>query len=155
MSIVVSLSLLVILIIATVIDVRRQSIPNWLTFGGMVLGVIAQTVVNGRLGLEQSVLGLFIATGIAGVVWIPRMIGGGDHKLLMAIGAFVGSSLIIPVLLYTAIVGGVQALVWVAIAKYRHADQPWSGLFRATRMPYSIAIAMGTCISFILPRVIY
>ena len=77
----------------------------------MVLGLIYYGVTNGGDGLLFSFGGL--ALGIA-IFFVPYLMGGmgaGDAKLMGAVGAIVGPKGVLIASLYSAIVGGVYALI--------------------------------------------
>ena len=100
-----------ILIVAAIIDIRVQKIPNILTFPAMVVGLTYHSVANGWSGLIFSSEGL--AIGIA-IFLIPYMMGGmgaGDAKLMGVVGAMIGPKGIVIACLFTAIAGGVYALI--------------------------------------------
>ncbi len=140
-----NLILSILLLVAVVFDIRGHRIPNVLTFGGMVIGLIVNFLTTGLPGLEQSLIGLAVATIIAGIFWNVRAIGGGDHKLLMAVGAFVGYPMIVPVLIVVALMGGVQAIIWAIVHRARSTTPlSWRQALKQTAMPYSLAIAAGT-----------
>ena len=44
-------------------DLRSRRIPNWLTVPGLLIGVTANTVLNGWSGLKASLLGAAIGPG--------------------------------------------------------------------------------------------
>jgi prepilin peptidase CpaA len=100
-----------ILAVAAIIDIRIQKIPNILTFPTMLVGLIYHSVANGWSGFIFSSEGL--AIGIA-IFLIPYMMGGmgaGDAKLMGAVGAMIGPKGVVIACLFTAIVGGIYALV--------------------------------------------
>jgi prepilin peptidase CpaA len=100
-----------ILIVAAIIDIRIQKIPNIFTFPAMVLGLTYHSVANGWSGFIFSSEGL--AIGIS-IFLIPYMMGGmgaGDAKLMGAVGAMIGPKGVVIACLFTAIVGGIYALV--------------------------------------------
>ncbi|MDO8617306.1 MAG: A24 family peptidase [Candidatus Uhrbacteria bacterium] len=140
-----NLILTLLLFAAVIFDIRRHRIPNVLTFGGMVVGLI--------LNFEQGLIGLAVATIIAGIFWNMRAIGGGDHKLLMAVGAFVGYPMIVRVLIVVALAGGVQAIIWTVVYRIRSTTPiSWCQTLKQTAMPYSLAIAAGTFLTLLLTQ---
>lgn len=155
---------------AAVVDVRRQRIPNWLTYPGIILGMVFRSVFFGWKGLLSSLAGCAIAGGIVLVFYMVRAMGAGDVKLLAAIGSMVGTQHAFVVLIATAIAGGVLALAVAlrsgqlgstmrntfALMRFHFSsglnahpeitlDNP-----SAARMPYGLAIAAGTLYTFVV-----
>jgi len=162
---------LVVALIAAVFDLRQHRIPNRLTYPSIILGFVLQGVFGWKggvvfvwKGLLNALLGCLLAGGIMFLFYAVRAMGAGDVKLLAAIGALVGWRQAVVVLLATGICGGILAIVF---ALYRgrmvttlknlgsvlrfHA---WAGVHAhpefnldnpaALRMPYGLAIALGT-----------
>jgi leader peptidase (prepilin peptidase)/N-methyltransferase len=75
-----------------------------------------------------------------------RAMARGDFNLMLLPGAVSGAAagwqLSITVLLYVSIAGGVQAIVWLAAAKFRGHPRP-------EYIPYCVAIAAGTLGAFL------
>jgi len=159
---------LVLSVVAAILDLQRHRIPNWLTYPGIVLGFVLRGVLFGWKGLLGALAGCLLAGGIIFVFYAVRAMGAGDVKLLAAIGALVGPREAGGVLLATAIFGGVLAVIY---ALYRgrlvgtlknvgsvlrfHASaglhaHPEINLDNAAalRMPYGLAIALGTLYMF-------
>jgi len=143
--------------IAVATDLRSRRIPNWLT---AALAVAA-------LGLHAA--GGLAAVGIAlailvGVMFLGLIafsfgwLGGGDVKLLAAGAAALGFPDAVPFLVYTAIGGGILAVVFAVVTgrvgsvmtnvglmlrpfayKGTQAVAPTSGIM----LPYAVAIAFG------------
>jgi prepilin peptidase CpaA len=101
---------------AALTDVKSARIPNALTVLGAITGLIAHGVLPGGAGALSSLAG----TGAGLAVFFPIFalggLGGGDVKLMAAIGAWMGWPAILSVALYTALAGGVLA-VGVALAR--------------------------------------
>jgi prepilin peptidase CpaA len=92
------------------IDLRRQRIPNWLTFGAAIAGLLYHTSVAGPMGFTDATAGWIVG---AGMFFLPFTLGGlgaGDVKLVAALGAWFGVADAIWLGLYTGLVGGVVAL---------------------------------------------
>jgi prepilin peptidase CpaA len=102
---------LALAVAAAVVDVQHHRIPNWLTYPGMVLGILLRWLFFGWKGLGSGLAGCLLAGGIVFLFYAVRAMGAGDVKLLAAIGSLVGPSHAIVVLLATAICGGVLAIV--------------------------------------------
>jgi prepilin peptidase CpaA len=101
--------------VAAISDLRSRSIPNWLTLGGVTAGVAAQIIFGGWAGARAAALGF----GLAMLVYLPlfmlRAIGGGDVKLMAAIGAAAGPQNWLAIFLITSILGGPIALVTIVM----------------------------------------
>jgi Flp pilus assembly protein protease CpaA len=65
--------------------------------------------------------------------------GGGDAKLLLAIGPYFGAQRVGWLLIATAVAGGALALSVMALRQMRHRPE----LMRGRKLPYSWAIAVA------------
>ena len=150
---------------AVVIDVRTRRIPNWLT--GAIAGAgFGLAFGGGGVTPWEAFLGL--AAGL--VLMLPGHVigatGAGDVKLMAAIGAFLGPGLVFRAFLYSAVAGGVLALV-VAVRRGLLADTVMTttqlvtspsvareavaaGGTRNNRVAYGPAIAAGTLIALLV-----
>lgn len=87
--------------IAALIDWRTGEIPNWLTLGGIVLGLLGNAILGWRTGglAEGGQAALWSFVGMLACGAVPVLlyryggIGGGDVKLLLAIGALLRASI--------------------------------------------------------------
>ena len=125
-------------------------------------------ILRAPLGLEtllQGLGGLGIALGLALVFYVLRAIGGGDVKLLAAVGAVLGSGEIVGALGLMAVLGAAYALLTLSLRGvlpllvFNTLDlvKSWLTLGRAGDMrklespsaltiPYGVPIALGTLI---------
>ena len=92
------------LIIATFVDIDFQIIPDEVSVGGLVMGLLAsvifpqvQQMPTHLLGLRASLLGIVVGggtlwvLGLAGdFIFKKESMGGGDIKLLAMVGSFLG-----------------------------------------------------------------
>lgn len=88
--------------LGAVCDLRTERIPNVLSLGGLALGLCLQTAVHVALvdptdvwasslaGLTNGVLGVGLCGLVPYLLFRVDAMGGGDVKLLGAVGAFVG-----------------------------------------------------------------
>jgi len=100
---------LVVTALACVTDLRSRRIPNALTFTAAIAAIAAAAVVDGRSGAMNSASGWLVGVAIFFPFFALGGLGAGDVKLLGAIGAWVGPSIVIRVGLYSALAGGVLA----------------------------------------------
>ena len=112
----VPLVALTIAVIACVTDVRTRRIPNLLTFGAAALGVVFHGVTGGLQGLQTAVFGWLVGTAMFLPFFLLGGMGGGDVKLLAALGAWMGPGDAFWLAIYASIAGGVLAVV-VALAR--------------------------------------
>lgn len=156
-----------ILVAAAVSDVRRNLIPNRLTVPALILG-LAFGVVQGSWG--AALAGAGVAMLVALPLFFVRAIGGGDGKLFMGIGAFLGPVGLVSAAVYAGVAGGVMALAeaqrqgkvlslltrawnlsvyWVTLGRYgNRAD---AGSQDSVTIPYGLALAAGALAAWFLP----
>ncbi len=109
---VVTTSIVVLLVaVAIYTDVRWGKIFNYLTGPAIVLGLVINSLsgIDGFLRSIQGIglaLGLFLISSLLG-----RILGGGDIKLLIAIGALQGPLFLAWTICGTAIIGGILGVI--------------------------------------------
>lgn len=110
--------LMALLIAAAVIDWKTLRIPNWLTLGGIVTAFVVNAVAAASpwSGLGSATAGLAVGLLLLLPLWLVRILGAGDVKLMAMVGAFVGPWAALNSTLYAAIAGGIVALL-VALSK--------------------------------------
>lgn len=104
-------AVLLIGVAACVTDFRSRRIPNVLTFGAALGGLLFWVLTDGLTGLAFSGGGWFVGCLMFLPVFLLRGMGGGDVKLLAALGAWLGPATALWAALYAAIAGGVFAVV--------------------------------------------
>ncbi|HEY0886807.1 MAG TPA: A24 family peptidase [Ramlibacter sp.] len=172
--------LVVLLMVAAFIDVRTFRIPNWLTYGGAVIGLALGAAVQWRLlgpawaldGFLWSLGGLAAGLVLMLPMYALRVMGAGDVKLMAMAGAFLGLGQIVPAVLCVFVTGGVGALIYVSmrrqlaqlaanlktmafgIALSAMAGQRVGGMAPGAsvgKLPYGVSISVGT-ILYLLTR---
>lgn len=151
-------------IIGAVIDVRSNRIPNWLTYGGLAVALALRVALGGWHGLEEGLAGMALGGGIFFLLFLVRGMGAGDVKLMAAVCAWVGLHRTLTVLIATALVGGILAVIYMVFYKriagtFRNLGvllrfhltsgvKPHPKLnlqdSKTIRLPYGLAIAAGT-----------
>ena len=151
-------------LVGAVTDVRSARLPNRLTYTAVIAGLVLRAAMMGWTGLKSGLIGIAIAGGLFCVLYVMGAMGGGDMKMMAAVGAWVGRTHVLTVLVAIALAGGVLALVSIVFNKnliqtVRNAVR--LVLFRFTaglephpemnvqapgsrRVPFGVAIAMGT-----------
>src|SRR4029453_18625043 len=106
---------IVIAATACAFDLRTRRIPNSLTFAAALAALLFHRVTGGCDGAMtpagEWVVGLFLFLPFFAL----RGMGGGDVKLLAALGAWLGPQQVLWLAIYTGIAGGVMG-VWAAAA---------------------------------------
>lgn len=156
-----------LLALAVIHDLRERRIPNYLTVGGVILAVGLAAYRGGPEALAATLLAMLLGA----VAYLPffalRLVGAGDVKLFGVVGGFVGLQALLPVWIYTALVGGLLGIGAVALSHsfpqllgnlklllisrtYRvpAAEVPLQSIATQTavRVPYAAAIAAGVII---------
>jgi prepilin peptidase CpaA len=110
--------LLTLVLGAAVYDVRYRRIPNWLTVGGILLGLVLNAFLyQGWPGLRIGLAGFGLGFGAYFLLYVLRAMGAGDVKLMGAVGAVVGWQNWFGIFVITAIIGGLMAMILVLIKK--------------------------------------
>ena len=107
-----AIALIALSVIAAWWDIRHRRIPNWLTLSGLVIAFALRSA--GGLGsVTAGILGAALAFGLALPFFSVGGLGGGDVKLLAAVGAFLGPAQLVLALVVMAVTGGVMAVVTI------------------------------------------
>jgi prepilin peptidase CpaA len=83
----------VLLVAATVTDIRFRRIPNYLTFPAIAAGLAIRSFSEGWTGLILGVAGGILAPVILMLLRMFRRLGMGDLKLAVAVGALLAPRL--------------------------------------------------------------
>ncbi len=144
-------------------DVRTRRIPNWLTGPGILVGLLLHLGLGGWRSMGGAALAGLLAGTIFLIFYLGGGLGAGDVKLIVAVGCCAGLGGVASVLLGTALLGGLFAIV-LALLHHRlketfvnmghliayhgrsglrpHPDLNLSNP-RTLRLPYGLAIAAG------------
>ena len=96
---------------AAFIDLRTRRVPNALTIPLAAIGLACAASGVSGLSFRAALVGLVLGLALMLPGYLFGATGAGDVKLLAAVGAWLGPALIGVAFLYTALVGGVLALV--------------------------------------------
>lgn len=146
-------------------DARWRRIPNWLTYPAVPIAILLHTLDAGWRGARGSLLGTAVGLGILLPFVLIRSLGGGDWKLVGALGAFFCLPKLFYVLVYTLLINGVMALVLVIwkrrLGKTLRNVAGMAGMFfrfhlpgadmtidnpEATKVPFGVAAAIAVLI---------
>lgn len=166
-----SVAVAVVMVLALGWDVRTRRIPNALTLSGVVAGL----ALRAPLGMAAVASGL-AGAGIALLLSLPLFalggLGGGDAKLLVAAGAFLGPQALFTAALMAGVLGGLMAVavmirgkVWIPVLLNckdlllnlftlgRVGERPSLDSPGAIKIPYGVAISVGTLATWFMPIV--
>jgi Flp pilus assembly protein protease CpaA len=93
-----------VLLVATVTDIRRRQVPLWLSLGFIASGLVV-AALRGPDGLVTSLVGLAVGTLPVLPFVLLGGFGGADLLLLGAIGAWEGWHFVLLAECWTALVG--------------------------------------------------
>ena len=80
-------------------------------------------------GLWTSIEGLGLALAIYGLLYLLRALGGGDVKLMAAIGAVAGPGHWLRIFILGALIGGLVAIVLIVVrGRFRHTFSNVGGI---------------------------
>ncbi len=105
------------ILIAALCDWKARKIPNALTFSMLGLGLILHIWGQGLSGAGVSLLGFVCGILLLYVPFSLGGVGGGDVKLLGAIGSLVGPQLVLHIFLASAVFGGIFSLITMVRGK--------------------------------------
>ncbi|MGH7612755.1 MAG: A24 family peptidase [Gemmatimonadales bacterium] len=158
----VPVTLTTLLLLACWFDLRERRIPNALTLAGAMAALLLRSawgwgsVLEGAAGAGLAVVATLVPFALG-------FLGGGDVKLLGAVGAFMGTDRLFGALLFVAVAGGLlavfeamrrRAMGRVLVNTYGFARR-WVLFGRAgvtptlespevMSVPYGVAIAVGS-----------
>ena len=161
-------TLIGVTLVAAATDLRARIIPNWLVLAGLAAGF----TLNAMLGGWHGLLGALAGFGLALLIYVPlfilRAMGGGDVKLMAAVGCMAGPQNWFTIFILASIMGGVFAIallmarnamggafsnIWRILSELAHLRLPWRshpeldiGHQKALTMPHGVAIAAGTIV---------
>ncbi len=156
------LALLALLtLVAVYTDVSSGRIYNKLTLPCMAAGVALGLINNGVAGMLGSIAGAALVMALFLALGTKSGIGGGDIKMMMAVGALMGVRFAVWAMLFTAVAGAVMAIAVMAshgsltstLRKMMtglysrltfRGPVEISGVSRGLKFRYSPAIAVGS-----------
>lgn len=107
----VRVAIAVLVTAASAHDLRTRRIPNPLLISGCAAGILLNTAINGWHGAAYSIAGLAVGLLLMLPGYLLRFTGGGDVKLLAAVGSLLGPQAIAYAFVFAVIAGAVVAIV--------------------------------------------
>ena len=140
--------LIVLLLAAAIEDAIRLRISNWTSIGVLLLAIVAVFATGFSTALWQN-LAVFVGLLVAGTLaFASGKIGGGDVKLLAALGAWMNfqGGLWLPITVFLA--GGLLALGFIVARLFKRRSSK-------AGIPYGLAIVTGALVTFAFQRGIF
>ena len=161
----VQFPLLLILVVAIVSDLRSRKIPNWLTGPATLLGLGLHTFINRIDGFLFSIEGIAVGLGLFLILYVLGWMGAGDAKLYAAVGAFLGPTQTLSAAVLIAMTGGLLSILALGVHQgwgrmgawlwsliqtlfLTRSLQPVAPADNSLKLPYAVAISIGTAWSF-------
>ncbi|MBC6943557.1 MAG: prepilin peptidase [Xanthomonadales bacterium] len=158
-------ALLTITAAAAICDLATGKLPNRLTYPAVLLGLGLAAGFTGWPGIVEALAGLAVGFLPMFVAFVVGGYGGGDAKLMAAVGALALPDLTLRTLIYALLIGAAMALITIiwqgrtrqTMRRFGHA----LGLILlgrkpsdpappdAPRVPLGAAIWLGTCWSLL------
>jgi Flp pilus assembly protein protease CpaA len=122
---------LIALIIGSYTDFRTKEVPDWLNysliFTGVFLHLLYSIIFSNWIVFLKGMAGLALAAAIAFPMFYLGQWGGGDSKMLMALGSLIGldfsyTSFLPSLLVNIFLIGAVYGIVYGAVLAVKHKD---------------------------------
>lgn len=142
LPIVISFIVIIVLIIASITDIKTREVPDWINFSLIPLGIginlIWSLATNNWNFIIFSLTGFIALFIIALLMFYTGQWGGGDSKMLMGLGALIGlelslDSTLISFLINIVIVGSLYGLIWSIILSFKNRKKFIKELKKSTK----------------------
>jgi prepilin peptidase CpaA len=120
-----------LVLVASLLDLLWRRIPNWLTVTAALTGLVLGFWEGGTAGLVTSILGLLLGFALLLPGYLLHMTGGGDLKLMAAVGSLLGPILILYAFLLYILAGLAWALIYGLYAWAARGAEPPLGRYWA------------------------
>jgi prepilin peptidase CpaA len=139
---------------ATIDDLSRRRIANWIPVAALAGGFGWQIGRNGWEGALYALAGAVVGFGVFLIFYLLGGMGGGDVKLMAGFGALLGTGRLLEAALWTAGVGGILAVSILAVKAarkrlHRGPTEEKIDTDRDESIPYAPAIALGVWLSLV------
>jgi prepilin peptidase CpaA len=138
---------------ATVDDLARRQIANWIPAAALAGGFGWQIGQDGWMGALHALAGAAAGFAVFLAFYLLGGMGGGDVKLMAGFGALLGTGRLMEAALWTAGIGGLLALGAVAYHSVRRRFskkvETAEEKERGDSIPYAPAITLGVWLSLV------
>jgi len=150
--------MLIVLVLSALFDLKTLEVPDWVTYGGIAVGMIIHIVLTITQATYWPALssGLGIGAGylIGALMYYTGQWGGGDAKLLMAVGALLGvefdiTSASLAFLINLIFAGAIWGIGYLLVLGARHAHKSFR-VFNTLRHKHNKALLLNTILAGII-----
>ena len=141
---------LILALIAATTDLRSRRVPNWLVVSGATVGFLLNAWAFGGSGVVRSLLGGVVGLCIFLPFFLLRGMGGGDVKLMGALGMCLGVAGIVQTALLASIAGALLALA--VAARHGALGRTFANTGRLLRFWFSHGLRPSEELSLDSPR---
>ena len=170
-----------LVVTAAVVDLRCGKVPNWLTYPAILLGLAGHAVVGyasgggfsggvEQMGLAGALTGLAMGFSPLLLCWMAGGIGGGDAKLMGAVGALGGWRLVLGAMLFGFVIAGLMAVIVMVRKRIirRTVRRVWHTVVLlilpgvkpadptgpdSPTVPLAVALCLGTLVAIFEPNI--
>ncbi len=119
-------------LVAAVTDLRTRRLPNWLTIPALAAALVFHGVTSGLAGLGTALAGFALGFGVLFVLWLIGGGGGGDVKLMGALGAWLGPTSTLLVFFASTLFALIGTVVLATLDLLKHGFGPTRAKYVAT-----------------------
>lgn len=166
------MALSVLLVLAIWYDWRMRKIPNTLVLWG-VLTALGLSLTPRGIGIDAALWGGLTGFLVFLLLYVFKMVGAGDVKLIAALGLFVGWPDMAKVCVAILLAGGFLAVAWglwtsnmvtvlknlrtgltelISAGQWPSLGQPLISQVTSERVPYALAVGLGTAAYYVATR---
>jgi prepilin peptidase CpaA len=131
---------------AAVEDFIRLRISNVTILVVLLTALIAMGLHGVSLAAWENAVVFLVLLGVGYLLFAAKKMGGGDVKLLAALGLWVNIAAAVWLVATALLAGGILALIYLAV-RYRRIARSGEK-YKSKGIPYGIAIAAGAAIIF-------
>lgn len=99
-------------------EIRKGRIPNKLSYSSVLVGIVCHTIVGGLDGFLSGLIAVALVFGVGIFLAALGWLGGGDVKLLMGVGAFLGLQGLGEISFYAVFAGSALGIVMALFSGY-------------------------------------
>ena len=140
--------LALVLFAAAIEDTVRLRISNLTCLALIIVALVAMLIQGFPATLWQNAVVFLLILAIGTAAFAANMLGGGDVKLLAAVGLWMNFPGAVWLIAAVLIAGGLLAVLFIVTRPLRRRGREAHGKARQGFIPYGLAIVVGASIVF-------